>query len=669
MNKIHTIFKTHLDVGFTDFARNVVASYFEHYIPKALDVAERLRLGGEQDRFVWTTGSWLIYEYLEQAVPAQRERMEKAILAGDIVWHGLPFTTHSELMDVDLFRFGLSLSKELDARFGRKTIAAKMTDVPGHTLGIVPLLADAGIQFLHIGVNPASTPPEVPPVFTWRSPQGAEVVVMYHKGSYGDLMQVPGMVEAICFAHTGDNLGPQSPEQIQGIFQEMRERFPGVTVCGSTMDAFAAQLMRVKDSLPVVTDELGDTWIHGAGSDPKKISQFRELLRLRAGWLKDGRADPNDPSFKAFSRFMLLVPEHTWGMDEKTHLADYQAYDAASFRAARAQANFRKFESSWDEQRGYLRSAVAALPSPLAEEAQHALQAAQPQYPDLSQFEPVDTSGVFETAFFRLRFDAANGAIIHLEDRRSGRVWADENHPLGLFRYELFSQADYDRFYRQYAINKRTVASWAIPDLTKPGMASAGAAHQEWLPRLSKLYRRQDAQNNHFLLVLEMPELAASAYGCPKNITMSVLIPTGQPAIHVDLQWFNKPACRLPEALWFSFAPPNTQPRGWRLLKMGQAVSPLDVVRSGNRHLHAVQPGVRHLNQRQCFEIDTLDAALVAPGERSLLNFNNRQPVLAKGMHFLLYNNIWGTNFPMWYEEDACFRFILHFAEANGEEK
>src|SRR5262249_15134854 len=145
---------------------------------------------------------------------------------GDIVWHGLPLTTHSELMSPDLFRFGLSLSQELDARFGKKTIAAKMTDVPGHTRGIVPLLAEARIQFLHIGVNPASTPPAVPPVFVWRSPDGSEVMVMYQKGSYGDLQIVPGLDEAIAFAHTEDNKGPQTIEQVRETYAHLREEFP-----------------------------------------------------------------------------------------------------------------------------------------------------------------------------------------------------------------------------------------------------------------------------------------------------------------------------------------------------------------------------------------------------------------------------------------------------------
>jgi hypothetical protein len=43
---IHLVFKTHLDVGFTDFARNVVARYFDDFIPRTLAVTEELRQSG-----------------------------------------------------------------------------------------------------------------------------------------------------------------------------------------------------------------------------------------------------------------------------------------------------------------------------------------------------------------------------------------------------------------------------------------------------------------------------------------------------------------------------------------------------------------------------------------------------------------------------------------------
>ena len=92
---------------------------------------------------------------------------------------------------------------------------------------------------------------------------------------------------------------------------------------------------------------------------------------------------------------------------------------------------------------------------------------------------------------------------------------------------------------------------------------------------------------------------------------------------------------------------------------MGQAISPLDIVRNGNRHLHAIGRDVRYRDRKGQLAIESLDAPLVAPGEPSLLNFHNRMPTLRRGMHFNLYNNIWGTNFPMWSDDDGLFRFVL----------
>ena len=290
---IHLIFKTHLDVGFTDYASVVVHNYFKKYIPAALRVAHELRESGSPERFIWTTGSWLIYEYLEQANQAERKEMEDAILAGDIAWHALPFTTHTELMDAELFRFGLSLSKSLDSRFGKHTIAAKMTDVPGHTRAIIPLLAEAGVLFLHMGVNPGSTVPNVPGLFRWQDPGGAEVIVMYESG-YGSAFEIPGLDDSLAFGHTMDNMGPQSTAQVIDVYNEIRGRFPGAKIFASTLSDFARKLETVRETLPIITNEIGDTWIHGVGSDPIKVSRFRELLRLRRQWLSTGKASYSD---------------------------------------------------------------------------------------------------------------------------------------------------------------------------------------------------------------------------------------------------------------------------------------------------------------------------------------------------------------------------------------
>ena len=659
IRKVHLIFKTHLDVGYTDFAARVLERSLQDYIPKAIRVARELAQAGKAESFTWTTGSWLVVEYLERANAQERAQLEAAIAAGWITWHALPVTLHSELLDPALFRYGLSLSRRLDERFGRRTIAAKMTDVPGHTRGIVPLLVEAGVQFLHIGVNAASMPPAVPDVFRWRDPaSGAEIMVMYHKGSYGDLMLVPGLDEAILFAHTGDNLGPQTADEVRAIYRETRRRFPGAEVTASTLDAYAAALVRVRGSLPVVTQEIGDTWIHGGGTDPKKVARYRELLRLRRRWQAAGQELP-----EMFSRSLLLVPEHTWGLDVKTHLGDPEHFRTAEFQAQRNEPNYRKLEASWAEQRAYIDSALAALgDSPLAAEAQAALAGLEPVRPALSTYELLDDPGeLFETPHFTLAFDI-RGALAYLRQQEGGRLWANPAHPLALLRYQTFSQADYDRFFRQYIHNKHETLLWALGDFTKPGMDGAGAESRDWLPRLQALYWRPEAAGVRFLTQMALPEEASALYGCPREAYLTIYLPDAEPALYLDLQWFDKPACRLPEALWLSFCPPIVRARGWTMEKMGQWLSPLDIVRNGNRHLHAVGQGVRYADRRGSLTIETLDAPLVAPGERSLLDFDNRRPPLHSGMHFNLYNNLWGTNFPMWYGEDARFRFVIRNA-------
>lgn len=658
--RVHLIFKTHLDLGFTDLARNVTTRYFEQYIPQALSVADELHRAGGPERFVWTTGTWLIYEYLERASHAERARIEAAILAGDLTWHALPFTTHSELMDADLFRFGLSLVHELDRRFGKHTIAAKMTDVPGHTRGIVPLLAEAEIQFLHIGVNAASTPPAVPPVFVWQAPGNADIMVMYQKGSYGDLQIVPGLDEAIAFAHTSDNLGPQTVEQVREAYARLRAAFPDAEIIASTMDAFAQKLRQIKGQLPVVTAEIGDTWIHGAASDPQKVSRFRALLRSRRAWQTDGKIDPRAKEFKRFSRTLLQIPEHTWGLDVRTHLADFENYRTDLFNAARAQPNFQKMEASWQEQHAYVDEALNDLGnSPLGNDARHALQALEPVHPDLGAMTSVaEPLAEIETRYWRFKLDE-RGALVHLQEKTSGREWASAAHPLGLFCYQTFAQADYDRFYKQYIVPKPENEWWSVPDFTKPGMASAGAEHRDWHVALKALYHDDSASSTAFLLAFAPPEQAVVQYGCPASVFLGLEFAREEPDIRFTLQWFDKSACRLPEAIWFSFCPRVRSKKGWTMDKLGQTVSPLDVVRDGSRHLHAVGQGVRYREGNIALEIETRDAPLVAPGERSLLNFNNCQPPMTKGMHFLLADNVWGTNFAMWNEGSARFEFIL----------
>src|SRR5271156_1690727 len=179
VKRVLVMFKCHFDAGFIDTQAAVIRRYFTQFFPQAIQVAEQMRQTGS-DRYVWTTGSWLLYEYLEQAAPEDRQRMEQAVGDGDIAWHALPFSWQTEMMDRSLISGSLSLSRSLDQRFAHTTTGAKMTDVPGHTRGLIAPLAEHGVNFLDIGVNGGSTPAELPPLFVWKDPDGPSMVVMYH---------------------------------------------------------------------------------------------------------------------------------------------------------------------------------------------------------------------------------------------------------------------------------------------------------------------------------------------------------------------------------------------------------------------------------------------------------------------------------------------------------
>jgi hypothetical protein len=75
--------------------------------------------------------------------------------------------------------------------------------------------------------------------------------------------------------------------------------------------------------------------------------------------------------------------------------------------------------------------------------------------------------------------------------------------------------------------------------------------------------------------------------------------------------------------------------------------------------MHALEKGFAYQEAGHRFEVETIDAPVVAAGERSALLFSNTQPDLSVGIHSNLFNNAWGTNYIMWYGEDMRFRYTL----------
>jgi hypothetical protein len=656
VKRVLVMFKCHFDAGFAETQATMVRRYFTDFFPQAMNFASRLRDSGRY-RYVWTTGSWLLYEYLEQATPERRRRMEQAIARGDIAWHALPFTWQTEMLGPSMIQGSIALSQSLDRRFGRTTTGAKMTDVPGHTRGLIAPLAEQGVKFIDIGVNDASKVPQVPPVFLWKGPTGSTLAVMYHPG-YGAVVRVPHSDLAVATVVRDDDSGPHTMQEVQETYSSLSTRFPNAEMVATNLTEIANAIEPYRNSLPVVTSEIGDTWIHGVASDPLKLARYREVARLRQGWLDQGKFTIGDATDIALLRHLLLEVEHTWGTDTKTWL-DFDHYTPADLSPMLDTKNYKVVEFSWQEKRQELFNAIDTLPPKLKEEAQQAVQSLQAKQPRVSHPIPRPPGNEIETAHFILGVDSKTGAICRLRNKKSGREWASNERLLGLFSYQTLSQQDYTQFFASYVMSEE---DWAKKDFGKPNIERFGAKSQEWFPSVVNV-QWEESEKEHRLLaqmvINDANALQSGRAAFPRQMFMELLLPRREPVVHLNFYWFQKSATRLPEALWLSFQPITPDAQGWELEKSGELVSPYDVVVSGNRHMHALSKGFSYKDGNGEFVVETLDAPLVALGVKSPLYFSDQQPDLSKGVHCNLFNNAWGTNYIMWFGEDMRFRYLI----------
>lgn len=673
MKKVIVVSKTHLDLGFTDYAENIKMQYINNFIPQAIELANKVN-NAQAKNFVWTTGSWILKEALEHSDDKNRQRLEDALKKGYIASHAMPFTLHSEVLDYDTFDYGLSIVDKIDKISCHKTIAAKMTDVPGHTKGIIKLLARHGIKLLHIGVNGASALPEVPPCFLWKS-DDYEVVVIY-SGAYGGAFKSDYTEEILYFDHTLDNHGAPSPEKVMEKIDSIKKEYPTYQVSAGTLDEYAEAIWSQKDKLPVYEGEIGDTWIHGSASDPYKSACLREMMRLKNEWLNKGTMLKGSDEYIGFSDALLCIAEHTCGMDSKIYFSDYEHYLKNDFIKARKKdkvkihhpfrdypqnmlaltdrfkgkrkvGSYSVIEKSWKEQREYISLAISCLKGEHKALCEKALSALIPNSPiKLNETSNPRNTLSCEKWNFKLNSKGGIGYLSYGDD-----VIVNENNTSAI-DYFSFTNEDYNYWLNHYTRDLSDNYKWSIGDFARPALKYTNGKfpkgrHEYFLDKLEF-----NEAENKIIVNLKCDEKLCRELGAPRLI--QIVYQLDEKGLKINLSWFKKDANRITEAIYFHIHAVSDK---IKYEKLGCLINPYDIASMGGRNLNAVGS----VQLKDSYIIKNLHSPIVSAGKGKILHFDNKYEDINKdGLTYILYNNVWGTNFPLWYEDNASFEFHIN---------
>lgn len=619
--KIIAAFKTHFDIGYTKLARDVLRQYSESMLDSVIETCEKTYDLGENRRYVWTMPAWPLARMLKDAAPEKREKAEALIRRGQLVPHGLPFTTHTEILNREQLAYGCSIAKKLCKKYGiPEPISAKMTDVPGHTSGLIDVLVKNGIKFLHLGCNPASNPPEVPMLFWWEDLSGNRVLTMYNKEYGSDALPPKGWKYPVWLAmqQTYDNIGPQGPDVIRNLEKEVE----GNELKVGTMDDFYNEIIQCDLSdLPVVRGEIGDTWIHGEGSYPVEVGVMRrtreklKALRKLPGF---GGGEILAKADEAYEN-MLLFGEHTFGLDVRVYIGDNRRYDKAGFLEQRKEDRFKYIESSWDEQRAYARTAEKRVN----------------EIADILGWKEEQTQPCAESPFkAELRGD---DIVITMPGGKQVKVG---------YEYHSVSFWKMNEFLRHYL---HRVVHWGLSDFGRDNHPENQGADF-----VGKAVSKREEKG--VLIVDYVSERESwEQFGNAPGYTISVACLSDR--VRVKLELKGKQASPMLEAgdMVFEAA---TEGKTWLVTKCGQEINPCtDIVKGGNNLLYSTEKYAAIDD----VAVHTIDAPLLTFGQNGIFvkTLDKFTVPEKKSMVFNLFNNQWGTNFPLYTEGDMCFEFEI----------
>ncbi len=345
--ELHILPHSHVDIGFTHVQTEVEHNQWK-FFEMAVELANKTADYPPEARFKWNVEVlWAVDSYLKQATDEKRQAFLEAARKGQMHIDGLYGNELTGLCRPEELLWLTKCAEQLRTRYGFQIDAAMISDVPGYSWGLVPVMAQSGIKYLSMGPNPwhrigrtllawGDRP------YYWVSPSGKDKVLCwmagksyawFHPGLMGSIKGVkpesffrylnelddagyPYDMVQLRYSISGDN-GPPDPELPEYVKNWNEKYAYPKLVISTTSDLFHKFEERYGDKIPEVRGDFTPYWEDGAGSSARETALAREaaerLVQAQTLWaLHNPREFPHEQFYTAW-RNISLYDEHTWG--------------------------------------------------------------------------------------------------------------------------------------------------------------------------------------------------------------------------------------------------------------------------------------------------------------------------------------------------------------------
>ena len=301
---------SHVDIGYTQLQADVLKKQW-HNLEIAEELADKSAGNPAGARFKWNAEVlWPIDNYLRLAPPEKQQSLVDAIKAGHIELDALYGNELTALCRPEELMRLAEAAGRIGKRCGVKVESAMISDVPGYTWGVVPVLASAGVKYFSAGPNAgerigrlAAELADKP--FYWISPSGTEKVLCWIAGtSYGTLYQdtlahggeepllgylralenekYPYDLVQVRYTVFGDN-GPPDPTLADSVKRwNAKYAYPKMVIA-TTTEMMKEFERRYADKIPRLRGDITPYWEDGAASSARDRLEPHRRRTARAG--------------------------------------------------------------------------------------------------------------------------------------------------------------------------------------------------------------------------------------------------------------------------------------------------------------------------------------------------------------------------------------------------